>query len=173
MNGRYFILAAVAVVFAAVVWLMDPFLLIILGVAPLLWIGLPALLIAGILLLVAVRAGRSRRPALTILSVVAAFGCFVGLAIPANHFVQQHSVAAAKEYPGRVAPLLEAYRQAHGSYPTSLNQLPTKPVVPRLLRSSYGYRSDGSTYSFCFGQPGGLIDTWDYDSETQTWHLST
>ncbi|HEY5744237.1 MAG TPA: hypothetical protein VIS99_17065 [Terrimicrobiaceae bacterium] len=173
MNGRYLILAAVVVAFAAVVWLMDPFLLFILGVAPLLWIGLPASLFAGILLLVAIRTGRSRRPALIILSVVAAFGCFVGLAIPTNHFIQQRAVAAAKEYPARVAPLLEAYRQDHGSYPTSLDQLPAKPVVPRLLRSSYGYRSDGSSYSFCFGQPGGLIDTWDYDSETQTWHLST
>lgn len=173
MNKRYSTLATIVVVFVAVVWLMDPFLLLILGVGPLLWIGLPASLIASILLVVAMRTGRSRRPALRILSVVAAFGCFVGLAIPTNHFIQQRAVAAAKEYPARVAPLLEAYRQAHGSYPTSLDQLPSKPFVPRLLRTSYGYRSAGSSYSFCFGQPGGLIDTWDYDSETQTWHLST
>jgi hypothetical protein len=173
MNRRYWILAAVAIVFVAVVWLVDPFLLVILGVAPLVWIGLPASLIGVILLLVAIRTGRSRRPALTILSVVAAFGCLVGLAIPTNHFIQQRAVAAAKEYPAQVAPLLEAYRQLHGSYPTSLDYLPTKPSVPRLLRSSYGYQSDGSRYSFCFGQPGGLIDTWNYDSETQTWHLST
>lgn len=159
--------------FVAVVCFVDPFLLIILGVAPLVWIGVPASLIAVILLLVSIRTGRSRRPALTILSVVAAFACLVGLAIPTNHFIQQRAVASAKEYPTRVAPLLEAYRQAHGSYPTNLDQIPAKPSVPRLLRSSYGYRSDGRSYSFSFGQPGGLIDTWDYDSETQTWHLST
>lgn len=173
MNGRHLIQAGVAVAFAAVVWFVDPFLLIILGVAPLLWIGLPSSFVAVILLLVAIRKGRSRRPALTILAAVAAFGCLVGLAIPTNHFIQQRAVAAAKEYPARVAPLLEAYRHAHGTYPTSLTQLPTKPSVPRLLRSSYGYRSDGRTYSFCFRQPGGLIDTWDYDSKTRTWHLST
>ena len=173
MNRRVLILAGVVIVFAAVVWFVDPLLLFILGVAPLLWIGLPASLIAVVILLAAVRTGRSRRPALTILSVVAAFGCFVGLAIPTNHFIQQRAVTAAKEYPARVAPLLEAYRQAHGSYPTSLNQLPAKPVVPRLLRRSYGYRSDGGRYWFTFPQPGGLIDTWHYDSETQTWHLST
>ena len=173
MNGRVLILAAVTTAFAAIVWLVDPFLLFILGIAPLVWIGLPASLIAVVLLLVAIRTGRSRRPALTILSAVAAFGCLVGLAIPTNRFIQQRAVAAAKEYPARVAPLLEAYRQAHGSYPTSLDQLPAKPSVPRLLRSSYGYRSDGSSYSFCFGQPGGLIDTWDYNSETQSWYLST
>lgn len=172
MNGRYLVLAAAIAVFVAEIWFMEPLLLLFLGVASLLWIGLPASLIAGILLLVALHTGRSRRPALTILCVVAAFGCFVGLAIPANKFVQ-HAVTAAKEYPARVAPLLEAYRQAHGSYLTSLDQLPIRPIIPRLLRSSYCYRSDGSRYSFTFAQPGGLIDTWDYSSETQTWHLST
>lgn len=173
MNGRYLIVAAAVVVFAAVVWFMDPFILMILGVTLFLWIGLPASLIAGTLLLVDFRTGCSRRPGLTILSIVLAFGVFIGLAIPANHFVQQGAVAAAKKYPARVAPLLEAYRLTHGSYPTSLDQLSTKPAVPRLLRSSYGYRSGSGSYSFSFAQPGGLIDTWDYDSETQTWHLST
>lgn len=173
MNRRLTILAVVLAAFGAVVWFADPFLLIFLAVAPLLWIGLPALLIAGILWVSALRTGRSSRAATTIFSVVAAFACFVGLTIPANRFIQQRAVAAAKAYPAQVAPLLEAYRQSHGTYPTSLDQLPTKPSVPRLLRSSYGYRSDGSRYSFCFPQPGGLIDTWDYDSETRTWDLST
>lgn len=173
MNGRYLILAAAAVVFAVVVWFVDPFLLFILGVAPLIWIGFPASIVAVILLLVAIRTGRSRSPALTILFSVAAFGCLVGLAIPTNHFIQQRAVAAAKEYAARVAPLLEAYHQTHGSYPTNLQQLRTQPTVPRLLRTSYGYRSNGRSYSFSFGMPGGLIDTWHYDSETQQWHLST
>ncbi len=167
------ILAAVTSAFAAVVWFVDPFLLIVLGVAPLVWIGVPASLVAGILLLVAIRTGRSRRLALTVLSVVGVFAGLVGLAIPTNHFIQQRAVTVAKAYPTQVADLLEAYRQAHGSYPTSLDQLPNKPSLPRLLRNSYGYRSDGRSYSFCFDQPGGLIDTWNYDSETQQWHLST
>lgn len=173
MNGRYFIITAAAAAFVAAVWFMDPFLLFILGVAPLVWIGLPASLIAVVLLFAAVRTGRSRRPALTTLVVVTVFGCLVGLAIPANHFIQAHAVTAAKEYPARVAPLLEAYRQAHGSYPASLDHIPAKPSVPRLLRSTYGYRSDGSSYTFYFPQPGALIDTWHYDSKTQRWHLST
>lgn len=173
MNGRYLILAAAAAAYAAVLWFADPFLLVLFGVGPLLWIGLPASLIAVVLLFSAIRTGHSRRPAIKILSVVAAFGCLAGLAIPANHFLQQRAVADAKEYPLRIAPLLEAYRQAHGSYPVSLDQIPSKPSVPRLLRSSYAYHSDGKSYSFCFGKPGGLIDTWNYDSETQAWHLST
>lgn len=172
--NRWSVIAALIVgAFAAVVWFMDPLLLIVLGVGPLVWIGLPASLVAVVLFLSALRTGRSRRLAVAILSLVAAFGCFVGLAIPSNYFIQRCAVTAAKDYPARVAPFLEAYRQIHGTYPASLDQLPAKPSVPRLLRSSYGYRSDGRHYSFCFSPPGGMIDTWNYDSETRTWHLST
>jgi hypothetical protein len=173
IRNRWLVIAAVFVAcFIAVVWCMDPFILMMLGIS-VAWIGIPALLVAGILWLFAVRYGRSNRPALMILSIVAALGSFVGIAIPSNRFVQQRAVVAAKDYPSRVAPMLEAYRSRHGAYPANLAQLPTKPSLPRLLRSSYGYRSDGSSYSFSFPQPGGLIDTWEYSSETKTWYLST
>jgi len=169
---RFCLAALVVALFIAAAWLVDPFLLIILGVAPLVWIGLPAALVASILLVVSLRTGGSRRLALRTLAVVGAFACFVGLVIPTNHFVQGAAVSDAKAYPARVAPLLEAYRKEHGVYPASLDQLPTIPPVPRLLRR-YGYHSSGQSYSFTFAQPGGLIDTWDFNSETQTWHLST
>ncbi|MEK7952062.1 hypothetical protein [Luteolibacter soli] len=171
-NRRPVIGVVLVACFIAVVWCMDPFVLMMLG-ALVAWIGIPALLVAGILWLFAFHYGRSNRPAWTILSIVAALGCFVILAIPANRFVQQRAVVAAKDYPSRVAPMLEAYRRTHGAYPTNLAQLPAKPTLPRLLRSPFGYRSDGSSYSFSFPQPGGLIDSWEYSSETDTWHLST
>jgi len=173
MKKQFYLAAVIIAVFAAVVWFMDPLFLFILGVAPLLWIGLPATLLGVILLLVAVRTGRSRRPSLIILSIVCGFACFVGLAIPTNHYIQTQAVAAAKAYPERIAPLLEQYRRVHGAYPASLDQLPPRPRVPRLLRSNYGYHSDGQHYTFSFPQPGGMIDVWDYSSETHTWHLSS
>ena len=172
-RNRWSVIAVVFVAcFIAVVWCMDPFILMMLGIL-VAWMGIPALLVAGILWLFAFHYGRSNRPALTILSIVAAFGCFVGLAIPSNRFVQQRAVVTAKDYPSRVALMLEAYRTTHGVYPASLAQLPAMPSLPRLLRSPFGYRSDGSSYSFSFPQPGGLIDTWEYYSETKTWNLST
>ena len=97
----------------------------------------------------------------------------MGLMLPINGFIQERAVTAAKAYPARIAPLLEVYRKSHGFYPMKLDELPSKPSVPRLLRSSYGYRSNGHHYTFCFPQPGGIIDVWDYDSETKSWHLST
>lgn len=171
-DRRTIIPVVIVTFFIAVVFYMDPFILLMLAIV-VAWIGIPALPVAGILWLFAFHYGRSNRPALTILSIVAAFGCFVGLAIPSNRFVQQRAVVSAKDYPSRVAPLLEAYRSIHGAYPTNLAQLPAKPSLPRLLRSDYSYRSDGSSYSFSFRQPGGLINTWEYSSETKTWYLST
>jgi hypothetical protein len=168
MNGRHLFLAAAAIaVFVAVVWLMDPLLLYILGLGPLIWIGLPASLIAGFRLLVGTRPGATRHCDVTVLCIVGEFGCFVALAIPINHFTHQDAVAAAKEYPAQIAPLLEAYRQAHGSYPSSLDQIPTKPVVPRFLRRPHSYRSKDDRYSFSFG---GFMGTWYYDSRTRLWH---
>ena len=172
MKKRFCFAAVVVALFAAVVWFMDPFSLVIFGLAPLVWIGLPASLVAVILLLVAVHTGRSRRIPINILLSVLGFACFVGFAIPANNFIQERAVADAKAYPARVAPSLEAYKKTHGVYPSNLDQLSSKTLLPRLMRH-FGYQSDGQSYSFMFPQPGGLIDVWIYDSKTSEWHLST
>jgi hypothetical protein len=171
MKPRVFLAILIAGVFAAVVVLADPFLLILCGVAPLLWIGLPAALIGFILLAIAFYTGRSLRPAFIVLGIVFGFACFVGLAIPANDFLQERAVVTAKEYPARVAPLLEAYHRAHGTYPASLDQLPSRPSLPRLMKG-FGYSTYGNGYSFMFPEPGGWINTWNYDSETGKWHLT-
>jgi hypothetical protein len=171
MNKRYWIFARVVAVFAAAVWFMEPLLLSVLAAVPLFWIGIPLVLLALIRLITALRSGNSTDPAVRLFSAVAAVGCFFGLAIPANGFFRQRAVAAAKEYPAQVAPLLEAYRQTQGSYPASLDQLPARPAVPRLLRNYYGYNSEGGSYSFRFSPR--LGHSWEYDGTTKTWRLST
>src|SRR4051812_23598281 len=111
MNGRYFIAGAVSAVFVATVVFMDPSLLTSLTCVALFWIAVPATVISVILLLFAAGTRRSHRPPLTILSYVLAFSVFVAATIPANRLIQERSVVAAKAYPARIAPLLEAYRK--------------------------------------------------------------
>ena len=123
----------------------------------------PLMVLAGIV--------RSFYAPLGVILTIGVFASVVALSIPLNVRIQERAATEAKAYPDLVAPLLEQYRQQHGEYPSSLDQLPSRPRVPRLLRSSYGYRSDGVEYSFCFPQPGGLIDSWSYGSRTRKWHL--
>ena len=89
-----------------------------------------------------------------------------------THFAQKRALAEAKAYPALIEPLLEAYRQKHGTYPTSLDQLSTQPALPQLLRGPHSYRSDGTSYSFSFLPPGYGLDAWDYLSITRKWHTS-
>lgn len=95
------------------------------------------------------------------------------LLLPVNDFLQQRAENYAKAYPERVAPLLEQYRVSHGAYPADLASVPGLPRPPRLLRTSYGYKTQGDEYIFTFARPGGMIDTWTYYSKTHQWHLST
>ncbi len=171
MDKRVIIASLAIALFGALVWLVDPILLTGFGIAPLLYIGLPATLLACVRLLFAFRTGCSRSPALKILAAVAAYACFMSLAIVSNRHVHEFAVVAAKKYPAKVARLLDAYKETKGFYPSSLSEISSAPPLPWLLRR-YGYRSDGLSYSFRFSQPGGLIDSWDYDSQTQSWHFS-
>jgi hypothetical protein len=172
MEKRHLKAALLIVLFAALAYWADPLLLKFLGLVPLLWIGLPVALFGVVRLLASIRTGGSRESGLALLCAVLKFGCFVALVIPANHFMQERAVAAAKAYPDSVVPLLEAYRDVHGAYPTSLDQVHAAPPLPRLLRSRWGYHSDGKAFTFSFPQPG-MFGGWQYHSERMVWHLST
>jgi len=162
----------VGAVLLAILAIVDPFPLLVLGLGSLLWLALPVGVFTTILLVLAICKQRSRRIPIVILTGVLVFAALVGLAIPLNRVVHDRGVVAAKAYPEQVEPMLEAYRSQHGRYPERLDQIPAAPRMPWLLRR-FGYHSDGSKYWFTFPQPGGLIDVWDYISETHKWHLST
>jgi len=174
MSKRWIFLGVgVAAAYAAVVAYADPMLLVLVVFMGLMWIVEPCAVVAFVILVYAIATKRWLRPPLLLLAGVFAVAGLMVLSLPVNQFIQERSVVAAKAYPATIAPLLEQYRRAHGTYPTSLDQLPTHPQVPRLLRTPFGYRSAGDHYTFTFPQPGGLIDVWDYNSETHAWHLST
>ncbi len=173
MNRRWIFLGVGLIGYGTIVTYADPMLLFIVVCVALCWIAAPCAGVALIILLVAILSRRGLRLPLLLLSAVILSAACLALTLPINTFIQQRAVAAAKAYPDCVAALLEQYRQRHGTYPANLSQLPSRPQIPRLLRGSYGYHSDGQTYTFTFPQPGGMIDVWDYSSETHAWHLST
>ncbi len=159
----------IAALFTPAILFADPFYLFLFGVGSLVLIGGPVAVFGVFHLL---RDGGSHSLGRRVLKAAGRYACFIGLLMVANYFAQEHAVANAKAYPEQVAPILEAYRKEHGTYPKSLDLLPSKPPVPRLLRDS-AYQSNGQGYGFCFSQPGGFIfDVWCYDMETQTWNFS-
>ena len=166
------VLLLVAFGYLAIVYLADPFQLLVLGLCGILWVGLPAAIIGIVIMLIFVNVRKKRRVPLYVVGSLVVLAVLMGAAMPLNRLFQEQAVIDAKAYPARVDPLLSAYRQAHGTYPKTLDQIPSAPPLPRLLRRC-GYRSDGRTYWFTFPKPGGLIDVWDYSSETQKWDLST
>lgn len=148
-------------------------MLVVIGAVGLLWIVIPLLAAAMVFWLYALRKGRSCQPAFMLFRLAAAAVLFFLLAMPLNQWVFDQEVKAAKACVEEMVPLLEDYRRQHGAWPTSLEQLPTLPPLPWLLRDPHCYRSEGDGYTFSFSQPGGLIDVWVYESKTQAWNLST
>lgn len=174
MKPRHWVLAASSVAaFVAIVCIADTIVLEFLCVAALVWIGLPAVVVGVFRLIFRADSPQLRRHWKNVLYGVAAYACLVGLAIPVNRYVHEFGVGEAKDYPAQVAPLLEAYRKAHGVYPKSLDQLPSKPAPPRLLRDPRSYHSYGDFYTFSFSKPGGMFEGWVYDSRMRRWWLST
>ncbi len=156
-------------IYSAVVYYVDPILVIIFAVDGLIWIGLPLIAVCLALLLVGLYTERSIRTALMLLGWSIAIVFLAMVAIPANAFLQDHAVENAKVYSEKIDGLLEEYRRDHGAYPSSLDQIPSAPPMPRLLRRN-DYYSDGETYSLDFQVPGGLLDRWHYTSETHQWN---
>lgn len=173
--GRWILCGVSMVVYGVIVTYADPMLLFIIVYGFGLWVVMPiaTVIIIVLLIMATVRRRSSFRLTRYPLLLFVVVGFLAVAALPINTRLQDWAVESAKAYPSRVAPLLKQYRQQHGKYPSTLDELPSHPRPPRLLRTKYGYQSDGPHYEFHFPQPGGMIDTWDYSSENQTWHLST
>ncbi|QIF00973.1 hypothetical protein [Roseimicrobium sp. ORNL1] len=169
---HWFLLTAAVVAFVVIACFADTMVLEVLGPVALVWIGLPAALVSVFRRLFLNDSPQLRRHWQNVLYGVGVCAGLLGLAIPINRYVHELGVDEAKEYPAQVAPLLEAYRKAHGFYPKSLDQLPSKPPVPRLL-SPHSYHSYRDFYRFSFPKPGGMFEGWMYDSRNRTWWLST
>ena len=139
-------------------------------------IGVPGVGILDVLRLVARRSIPSVNRTLFPLAAIGVFAGLLVISLPINKAIRRWAEAEAKAYPDLVATLLEQYRQQHGTYPYSLEELPSRPSVPRLLRGKNGYRSvgvhDGAYYSFSFATPVSTFGFWEYSSRTRKWNFS-
>lgn len=157
---------------SVIVWFADPFdVQVVMAISVMQ--AIPSLIAGIIWLLVAKVKKLSLRQPVILLIGMTVIPLTAWQIKTANHWVHEQATEEAKAYPKQITPFLEEYKQLHGIYPKNLEELPSHPPLPRLLRNPYGYRSDGLRYSFSFDQPGGLIDTWNYSSADQSWYLST
>jgi hypothetical protein len=173
MKRRHWVLAAAVVAVFVMFCFADMIFLEILGPVALVWIGVPATVVGVFRLLFLADSPQLRRHWRNVLYGVAVCACLLGLAIPINRYVHEFGVDEAKEYPAQVAPLLEAYRKAHGFYPKSLDQLSSRPPAPHLLSDPRSYDSYGDFYRFSFSKRSGMIEGWFYDSRDRMWRAST
>ena len=167
--GKYWpVLAAGLAVYCAVVTYADPLILLVCLCVGLLFIGLPCAVVTFITLVFSADHRLRRRPTLLGLSrALIIVGCIL-LMLPINSIVQQRAVTTAESYPARIRSLLEQYREEHGSYPADLDELSSRPHVPRLLR----YHSNGQVYVFSIFPPGDITGTMTYRSDTEHWSRS-
>lgn len=157
--------------YLAALWFVEPFLWLALGIAVLVFLGGPLLLYGLVRVIYDCKSG-SHGTGLRVIRWVAVMTVFIVLGVLANRFVYARAEAAAFAYPAQVTPLLEAYREAHGSYPTRLDDLPAKPSIPRLLRGDGSYAPWQGGYRFSFSASYDLMDSWTYDSSAGEWYLN-
>jgi hypothetical protein len=170
---RTFFLAGLILLIAWLcwVWYVDPFM-VMAGMILGLYGGVPTLILAVVLKFRPRGIGKTWSDVRPAIFVALGIALLSVAAVPINRVLFEHAVADAKSYPEKIADRLEQHLKTHGTYPSSLAEIKDLPRPPRLLPPAR-YRSEGTTYSFWFPVPGGLIDTWHYDSRTGRWTLST
>ena len=143
------------------------------------WVAVGALVVvaaaaalAGILAFAVSNIGpspRIRAAAWISLGLAAVLGSTLA-SLPLGNMILRSDVHAAKEYCESLVPRLEEHRRLHGTYPRDINAVGYTPDPPRLLRERMYYSSDGSSYSFDFTNPSGLLNGFRYDSDSRKWY---
>ena len=81
----------------------------------------------------------------------------------------KHDIAAASTYCESLIPSIDRYRQEHGVYPLEIATVAQGEDMPRLLRNTRFYWSEGPAYGFNFGDPRGMMNFVGYNSHTRLW----
>lgn len=79
---------------------------------------------------------------------------------PAGVLLLEHDVAEARMFCESLVPFLESYKQQHGSYPETVQEvLPRGQRVPRLLRKQDFYQLHQNNFSLEFSVHDGFLPT--------------
>jgi hypothetical protein len=102
-----------------------------------------------------------------------AFGVWLLLATTAasswgtGFTIHHYQIFAARRFVARAVPVLDAIRSRDGRYPTELPDALGRP--PSVLRSSSFYTSDGLTFRFEYWDSAGMMDGYEFTSDSRTW----
>jgi hypothetical protein len=116
------------------------------------------------------------RPKAWIIFVQVAVACLIFLplsllVIPLGKFLWGRQFAAVQAYADRISPRLESFKQAHGHYPDSLDELSDIPKVPNGVGywvDDPGTPSEG--FSLSYPEEWGFFDACEeYSSKTRQW----
>ena len=76
------------------------------------------------------------------------------ISVPLGNIIAKSDIKKAENYCEKIIPQLEGYRKLNGSYPNDLSSVTIENKnLPRLLRGSEFYFSDGKSYYFMFPNP--------------------
>ena len=110
------------------------------------------------------------KPVARIAAVMFVFTASLFISLIPGRAVTKHDIAAAKMYCESLIPGINRYHQKHGVYPLEIETVVQDMDVPRLLRNTHFYWSDGQKYSFTIGDPRGMMDFIGYHSYTRQWN---
>jgi len=136
--------------------------------------GLPAALIAAAAFLFSLRWYRNvlRWVATAALSITLVAGILVFSYVP-GYVLARRDVHKAKRYCEELVPLLDAYKERTGHYPAAIDEvLPEDRPLPLLLkvRGFYIYHEETDSFVLDFTDPRGMMNGFDYNSDTRQWH---
>ena len=152
---------------AAVLSGRGSFLHIVAVLMTLVYVALPACLVAAVAWLLRRRHHRLAAVArgFSMVAIVAGSTVISGFL---GVVVAKHDVARAQQHCEALLPALDRYHAQHGQYPATL-ALVGAPRPPWLLRDGTYYRSDGATFAFSFTDPAAMMGGFRLDAAERQW----
>ena len=144
------------------------FLHLLLLMAAMFYLIVPATLIMGLLTAVAARRQTWRPWYSTFWRVAGIFTISVILSGLAGYGLHAWRVRQTRDYVSRAVALLDAHHASTGRYPDTF---PTDAVgpPPKWLRSSQSCTVSAQDFRFEYWDPAGMMDGYEFDSATRTW----